>query len=170
MIVLVISTGRAGSSAVARILHTKLSVSMGKNFRKPDEENPKGFYEDLDFRNINEAFMRGTLTYPEFDTRLENLIKQKKSDWGIKDPRLSELWGLYLKHLPDAKIIITSRNKSAVIDSCVKCYGWTEPNAKRFVENRLKAMEYLKEYPVIDFDEQLSDNYIENFLKENLWN
>jgi len=171
MIVLVVSTGRAGSSAVARVLHTKMGISMGTRFRPPDEENPKGFYEDLDFKDLNEYVLTGRITFPEFETRIRKLAGLRSGDWGLKDPRLSHLWGIYLSIIPDARIIITERNPQRVVESCMKQYGWNKANAERFVYGRVADIKFLRNYgcPVISFDEKLSDENIENFLKENLY-
>lgn len=172
MVVLVISTGRAGSSTVARILHTQLNVSMGYHFRQPDAENPKGFYEDLDFKTLNETILKGIISYPEFAIRLSHLIKKRKEDWGVKDPRLCHLWWLYLKHLPEAKIIMTERKREAVIESCEKNYGVNRFNAERFVDWRMKEIQFLyKLNPlVINFDKKRSDEYIIEIIKEYISN
>ena len=95
--------------------------------------------------------------------------------WGKLGPKKYLLAPNFLNapsaYLPDAKVIITERNQISVIESCMNHYGWIEQNAKRFVERRTNAMRYLyrQGYPVINFDEELDDEYIETFLRENLY-
>jgi hypothetical protein len=52
--VLVVSIPRAGSSCVAGVLH-KLGVDMGEgHFQNKDKFNPKGYFEDLQWRYANQ--------------------------------------------------------------------------------------------------------------------
>jgi len=54
---LVIGTGRSGTSTVARVLHEKLNVFMGYHFPETTDQNPKGFWEDLEFNEWNKALI-----------------------------------------------------------------------------------------------------------------
>jgi hypothetical protein len=57
--ILVVGTGRCGTSTVARVLHEQLGVCMGSRFREADANNPRGFYEDLDALEANQRLLAG---------------------------------------------------------------------------------------------------------------
>ncbi len=169
--ILVVSPGRCGSSTVARILHERLGVNMGNKFREPDKENPNGFYEDVEFKNLNEALIRGMVTLEEFGVRIKALIDSKSGEWGIKDPRLCEVCGVYLKYIPEAKIIITERPREIVVKSYIKSYGWTQENSERLYDRRVNAIRFVYTLNpiIISFKKEKSDDEIYNIFKEKLW-
>lgn len=174
MIILVISTGRAGSSVVAKILHNNLLISMGNSFRKSDANNPNGYWEDLEFKNLNELFIRGRITFVEFNVKLKQLIKFRNNtynDWGIKDPRLCYLWGNYLKIIPNSRLIIVERNFNDVITSCQKCYDWSHKKAKKIINDRINYIQFLKRLNplIINMDAKKKDKEIETIIKEWLY-
>ena len=55
--ILVIGPHRSGSSLVAAALHS-LGVNLGKQFIAPNEDNPKGFFEDEDIVRFNDRLLR----------------------------------------------------------------------------------------------------------------
>ena len=60
MIVIVLGMHRSGTSTVAGILHLN-NILMGtyQNFwPRPLRQNPKGFYENYDFRKINDMILK----------------------------------------------------------------------------------------------------------------
>jgi hypothetical protein len=153
--ILVVGPGRCGSSAVARILHEEMGVFMGERFRPPDDENPQGFYEDLDFKELNDSHMRGKVTFPEFKARLFRLIGLRDENhnlWGVKDPRLCYFLGPYLSMAQNAVIVRCMRNHENIVASMVSIYGWTEDNSRRLLHER----------------EMLVNNFIRNLGIETL--
>ena len=60
MIVIVLGMHRSGTSAIAGILHlNKIIMGSKDNFKpKPLPQNPKGFYENYDFRKINDQILK----------------------------------------------------------------------------------------------------------------
>ena len=112
---------RSGTSAVAGILHLN-GIAMGseKTFKpKPLPQNPKGFYENYDFRKINDQILKQAgYKVKSFDTdipvvhasdrtvakmgKLTEKQVSENTDWGWKAPRtclpLSE-WLSSKKHL-----------------------------------------------------------------------
>ena len=142
MIVIVVGMHRSGTSAVAGILHLN-GIAMGseKTFKpKPMPQNPRGFYENYDFRKLNDRILKlagyrvksfDTLipqahTNDRMMTKMGNLIDKQLSGnnhWGWKDPRtcltLSE-WLTVMKEkslLNDTKVVFTTRGASAVAQS-----------------------------------------------------
>ena len=117
-------------------MHEDFGVSMGSRFAQPDENNPNGYYEDLDFKEINESVIRGIITFPEWQIRVKKTIGQRGSEWGLKDPRLSYLLGFYLSVIKDVVILRCKRDAKATVSSVIRAYSWSDANARRFVENR----------------------------------
>jgi len=96
---MVISIPRAGSSCVAGALH-RLGVDMGTgHFQGKDKANPRGYYEDLQWRYANQR-VTGRGYDAERAVKVKPGKKQKqiwrelaaqyksKSLWGMKDPWL----------------------------------------------------------------------------------
>lgn len=114
--VLVLGTGRSGTSVVARVLHERLGVSMGERLPGPSGANPRGAYEDLAFREIHIDHLAGRLSRQVLEARIEELIAAREPPWGLKDPRLCHLLDVYLPRLPDAELVVCDRQ----IDACAR--------------------------------------------------
>lgn len=109
-IYLVLGMHRSGTSLVSGLLHQS-GIIMGTpdNFLpKPNKENPKGFFENFDFRQINDRFLESSGYVVkdwgrEFKPQQINLLQRIKmqrqmqkilqeyarqyNKWGWKDPR-----------------------------------------------------------------------------------
>lgn len=178
---LVLGTGRSGTSTIARLLRDNLYTNMGKYFRDPDQLNPQGYFEDLEFRNINIALLRGDKGQQE---KLHQLITQKnkcplagqsKLAWGIKDPRIPQLWEYYQQYIDDdTKIIVATRDFEQIIKSMMHCYNWTRQDSINLMLARLYGINQLinnRTVLTIDFsikrnDEELID-VLSNFLGQS---
>lgn len=133
--VIVLGMHRSRTSLAAKIL-MELGVFMGHAFRKPDESNPYGYWEDLAWRNINKTILNASGhtwwnppasdfeclgAYVLRDVRgMANALTQLRKDypiWGFKDPRtiLTVKWLLGV--WPDPHYVIVRRDKSKVIES-----------------------------------------------------
>ncbi len=108
MIVIVLGMHRSGTSALAGMLHAN-GIVMGKEedwYPPPMKENPKGFYENVRFRRINDKILAMNNNYkvksfsPDIpfirvcdDANIRQLMKRLISEfsvypyWGWKDPR-----------------------------------------------------------------------------------
>lgn len=120
--ILVVGTGRCGTSTVARLLHEELGISMGERFDPPCPANPDGIYEDLEFREIHVAFQRGLLTLPMLRARFGALVARRREPWGLKDPRLAHHLGLYLQWLEKPDVIWCHRDLDSVATSINRWY------------------------------------------------
>jgi len=160
----VLGSGRCGSSTVARILHTKLSVFMGEHFRLPDRDNLKGYYEDLEFKNPNGLFLTGRYLFSQWNNIIKREIeKRQNKSWGLKDPRLCYLLGLYLCYINNPIFIRCQRNIEKVANSMRKCYGWKiEDSIKEVQRRELYLNRLLKNKKVlnISFDSFKTDEEI----------
>lgn len=102
--VAVVGPPRSGTSAVAGLLH-QMGVHMGDEFLPANVHNPKGFYEDLAFVDLN-ARVLGGVEDPQIEPRWSPsareqhtfLVRERAARhdlWGVKDPRLCmTLWTL----------------------------------------------------------------------------
>ena len=106
MITIVLGMHRSGTSVVAGILHfNKVVMGTYETFwPRPLPQNPKGFYENYDFRKINDKILqesdyntkhyKTTIPIPELSKSIkQTMIKtiwnyeSKFENWGWKDPR-----------------------------------------------------------------------------------
>ena len=112
MIVIICGMHRSGTSALAGMLHAN-KICMGDERKKdfyppPMKENPKGFYENVRFRRVNDAILKRVgYSVKSFDSyipevpicsdvkirgKMKELITEFDStnvNWGWKDPRTS---------------------------------------------------------------------------------
>lgn len=107
MIVPVFGMHRSGTSALAGLLHNN-GICMGEAddfYPPPMRENPKGFYENVRFRRINDAMLKACgysvkswspvlpavrVVPEELRTRMATLMQHYlwgHEHWGWKDPR-----------------------------------------------------------------------------------
>jgi len=110
-----------------------MDVFMGDEFRKPDEKNPNGFWEDVEFAGPNWRLLNGKTTYPKWIEEIFAVIGSRmKMDipWGFKDPEATHFLGLYLSFFKNPKIIRCSRDKKLVVNSLICCFGYTREYAE----------------------------------------
>ena len=155
----VVGPGRSGTSFVAKTLHDN-GVSMGSRFREPDEQNPDGYYEDLDFKELNSALLDGSLLFAGWQFQVCELADAKSGDWGLKDPRLCYLLGYYLDIVPGAVVLRTRRPVHETALSMNRCYGWRLSDALVEAHRRESLLD---RYPstFIDLNKEKIVAYIE---------
>lgn len=111
---IILGMHRSATSAMARGLFAA-GVHMGDCLLGPAEDNPQGFFEDVDFVLMNEAILKaagGSWDDPpspgriiragkSMDGGIATLIdaKSRRDCWGFKDPRTALTIGCYLPHL-----------------------------------------------------------------------
>ena len=163
MIICVLGMHRSGTSAMAGLLHNN-GVVMGRDneFRpRPMKENPKGFYENIRFRRINDIILRQyeyktksfspsiPFIFPvegDLRERMVDLVKEYNDEfdiWGWKDPRT--ILTLYawldvldkLGQMKDLRIILMKRNVIHISRS-MKARGNKEKYEGQFVDLSLK--------------------------------
>ena len=182
---IVLGCSRSGTSLLSGILHES-GVNMGHRFGGVDEINPVGFYENLDFADLNIQILK-TLgiehmaTVPpemvENATQMEieiaaAIVKNASGDWGWKDPRTVILWPWYERCLCEMlhpHLIITHRGRDELLRSWlrtgqIKSRGQGEMLAYYF-DLRLIEIEACTGYPTLhvqfedwwdDLDEQVA--------------
>jgi len=153
--IVVLGMHRSGSSLVAGLLH-KLGVNMGERFREPDEFAPDGYWEDLDFRDLNRDILKaaggswweppaeGTISSLEeqFRSRIAGLIldRMRKPRWGFKDPRTALTIPALHPSLAGAgdgpRYVVVERDEDEIVASLerrAEARGYSEPR-KHWVE------------------------------------
>lgn len=154
--IVVLGMHRSGTSLVAGLLQ-RLGVNMGVRFREPDVHNSDGYFEDLDWRDLNKEILRLTgcswyrpptsqqvLTVGEqVSTNIQSLVEMKGSTgqlteqpteqlWGWKDPRTCLTVELIHPYLFNPLYINVSRGRKAIVTSLekrAKLRGYHEPRS-----------------------------------------
>lgn len=131
--VLVMGTGKCGSSAVAGALR-RLGVWMGDEFV---EGRYYPVYEDAEMAGAVERIIRArvedvALAGNPFEGLVE--ARRERPVWGFKYPRL--IWAIpwLLDLLDDVRIIVVSRNRADTIASCSRSYGLSEERANAWYD------------------------------------
>lgn len=117
--IIVLCVGRCGSSLVSGILH-RLNITMAVRLDGCGLANPKGYYEDVVLRNLNESVIRNKK--PNVSATFREYIEQRrqKTLWGIKDPRLTLTFEAIEPLLDDYRILIPIRSDGEMLQSFEK--------------------------------------------------
>lgn len=182
--ILVVGTGRSGTSALARCLH-ELGICMGHKFIDPDGANPKGYWEDMYARHLFD-FVLGEQIIDGVDWRRtvekEHLkFDCKANQIGVKHPLLCQFSDEVLDDINPEYIFWATRNREDTIKSIMdyKARRGLDriPEHERFVprekaaklvDSRLaKLTERIgpREHTKIDFTRHISDGAIKAIIK-----
>jgi hypothetical protein len=129
---------RSGTSATARLLH-RAGLDLGRDLMRPSLDNPLGYYEDLEFYELNRELLAAGLrdepecrpdwAFPErvvsgrlvpLRPRAKALIatrRRTRKAWGFKDPRTAVLLDFYDEIVPDARYLFVYRAPWEVVES-----------------------------------------------------
>lgn len=166
--IIVIGTGRSGTSAVAGMLHY-MGVYMGKDFIPADNNNPNGHWEDREFTELNRLVLGEKISKEKWKEKTLELVDARSEEagekpWGWKIPASTNLLPEYKELLPYARYILCERDPEESIESCKKAYGFNDETARNLIEKRVEA---IKEHA----PEEGSDLFKVNFkeLLEKPW-
>jgi len=145
MIIIILGMHRSGTSTISGILHlNKIIMGTYQNFwPRPLIQNPKGFYENYEFRKINDAILNNSgydveslkseipkiKLNDKIRRKMSKIIKEycsKYSIWGWKDPRTCLTIMEWFKMIEDlnlenqVKIVFVSRRAISVARSLKK--------------------------------------------------
>lgn len=142
--ILVIGTGRSGTSVVAGVLFY-LGIYMGQWFLKPDEGNPSGYFEDMEFGILDQNRVRGKLSKKEWFEKMDRLLierKKIKGRWGWKQPSLSHSIEDVQKALKKAHLrpyfIHVRRDHQRTAESAARHFGLEKNDALNAVKVKEK--------------------------------
>ncbi|WEG12168.1 sulfotransferase [Pullulanibacillus sp. KACC 23026] len=148
--VLVLGSGRSGTSVLTKGLHF-MGVDLGNDkFIKPTKVNPKGYFENehilnlhkkigskLKFRPSPEGY-ENQRNIKQYRKELEDYVRETFSDkpvWGWKDPRTNDylaLWKAILKDVnAEPHYVIIIRNPIDVVSSNIRAWDRDEMWALR---------------------------------------
>lgn len=178
---------RSGTSLLTRGLEA-LGVSLGNRLLPVAEDNPKGFWEDLDINALNVALLQALghdwhtftpilaseLALPlvtKFKLRALEILRERLSGmdcFGIKDPRIPRLlpfWQDVFAHLQvEVSYIVVCRNPMSVARSLAKRNGFDlEKGYYLWLEHTLQSLvgtEHRKRI-VTDYDRFLENPVVE---------
>jgi len=182
---IVLGCPRSGTSLLAGVLHHS-GVKMGYRFGDGSDANLLGFYENLDFADLNIQILKTmNVAYlaPVPAAEVTNaaqiemeiaaaIVKNASGDWGWKDPRTVVLWPWYERCLCETlhpHLVITHRGRDELLRSWLRTgyiasRGQGEMLADYF-ERRLIEIEARTGYPTLhvqfedwwdDFDGQVA--------------
>lgn len=159
--IIVLGCWRSGTSAVAGVLH-HLGVMMGEKFNVPTPMNPKGYFEDIEFKEV----FNGLMNYdPACEDLMMKLIRKRRTNfklWGVKDPQLCYLLDQFTEHLwCDHKLISTVRDKEAIAKSMARVVFKTEENFQQYLplvegellQKKIQLEKYKGEVLEVKFEE-----------------
>jgi len=141
MIVVVLGMHRSGTSAVANVLQ-HLGVNMGDRLFEANQWNPQGYYEDVDFFDVNVELVHAAGGHwgdpPEatrirevgawFIPQMVQIVRWKeraRGVWGWKDPRTAitmPVWWEAIRQVgvQDVRIVRTVRSQWGMLQSLAK--------------------------------------------------
>lgn len=169
--ILILATGRCGSSETARILHEELDINMGHAFHMGDRFNIKGYYEDREFQARNLSFymmhldeINDKIPWKLWRDEFNKLLDKRKEPWGLKDCGIADfpkLLNEYLKLNP--RIIYCTRDKEETIKSLMRFKDKPRKEMQRIYENRTKNIENVlknKDYLEVKCNQPYEDKEI----------
>ncbi|HBI21675.1 MAG TPA: hypothetical protein DDY37_03670 [Legionella sp.] len=182
-IVVVLGMHRSGTSAMTRALQL-FGVELGDHLMPPSYDNEKGFWEDLDFYELNVSILEylgadyQTIepVFPDlinntdlslYTSRAVALLQQKMSNvscFGLKDPRFARLLPFW-KPVFDAlhlrvNYVIALRNPMSIVRSMAKREGFSyEKSYLLWYEYTLHSLTQTvgEERVVVDYDRLIQD-------------
>lgn len=161
---IVLAAPRSATSAVARILHTQCGVCMGHRLRRPNANNPDGYYEDLEIQRLHVLItpwvqcgvLMRRITPTQYRKRLLALADDRAQcgAWGFKDPTACEVLQHLVEVMPHATYIRCKRPYADVLASWLRIYNTTEGSAAAAIKRADANLDrYLPDAHVITTDE-----------------
>lgn len=190
--IVVLGMHRSGTSAIAGFLASS-GVFFGNNLLEPQEDNPKGFFENKSILQINENILKilgskwdDVNDLPNdwhkreeisiFKINIKEIIKNdlNKDVFGLKDPRVSILLPLYLEVFSEMEVeplfLIIKRKKIEIFKSLEKrndfSYQKTISLSNKYEKSiKLYTKNYTKYYVFFDDIVNDLDSFVYNFQK-----
>lgn len=124
---------RSGTSLVASLARAA-GIDVGARLLRANYDNPRGFFEDEDFRELHEAVLRRqgrdalgpdfAVVAPEARERAQALAliaaRGTNRAWGFKDPRATLFLEFWDELLPDARYVLLYRHPAEVALSLLR--------------------------------------------------
>jgi hypothetical protein len=158
--ILVMGTGRSGTSALAGVVHN-LGCNMGDEFAPTDRNNPYGTFEDLELFQATRRIV-GNQANPEIYRPIVEARKRKYKLWGVKDPALAHTMHYLVPMLDEVRVIIVRRPPPDIINSYMRAYyagrvraeKWYKANSSHLAA---RLMEFNGPQLAVDFRDLLGE-------------
>ena len=158
--VIVLGCYRTGTSAVAALLHG-MGIHMGDQFDPPSSANPRGYFEDVEFKSYHQKIdeMKEGWYGSDPESEYRALVAKRECEhdlWGVKDPKLCLYLPVLLEALNgDHRIIQTVRPRAHIVHSLEKAGLMDmEPLVDFYVAAQIQHLkEYSGDVLKIHFDE-----------------
>lgn len=179
--ILVVGTGRSGTSTTARILHQRLDVCMGHTFLQASglkkTRNPQGFWEEIGggMTGVTKQLIKGMVSVEQWHEQLDATHDRhgcKSKLRGYKHPRLAEIASEDIWAALDPLLVIkTWRPRELVLRSMI----FASPHdvtgcVDRFTlrkENMEKYLRGIRTF-VMRFERHLSDKEVWKTLRPQI--
>jgi len=170
--IIVLGTGRSGTSTAARILHTRLNVCMGHKFHPGDIGNLLGYYEEMTLEPVARELARGCNTAAVWMERLAYTHRHCDAELiGYKHPIMSTVSNTDM-HIINPLFVVKCWRPQKMIMASIKTRK--KPYSPRMIaqrkemqNTRLAGMEKgLVNLPVItiDYTNRLTDDEVYEIL------
>lgn len=103
---LILGSGRSGTSMLAGILH-QAGYFMGDRLHKPEESNPKGFFEWMEINSINETILANCLPPAPVEESLKGSVYHplgKNQKWLLSLPPEVNIHAAHAPHPLEERI------------------------------------------------------------------
>ena len=177
--IIIVGSGRSGTSTVARLCHENLGVCFGHELKAADELNPKGYYEDIISHGLLRQMVEHIVNMDRY-MQIMNNLHSKCTFWGVKDPWFLFVPKPWLVKLDPKLCIICDRSTSATVQSWLKVYekSGKTPDEKviayytKLTNDRHALCEQLKDiwlnHMTINFDTQQDEEVMIRRIKAKL--
>jgi len=123
--IIVLCTGRDGSSAVGGMLH-KMGVHMGDEFEDPGiRVTPFGSYEDKELHKVTDGVLKGTRSPDDYRPYVQKQCS-KHEVWGIKHPSLVHTAHYIIPMIQEAghevRMVVTIREPALIVNSFMRAW------------------------------------------------
>lgn len=168
--VLVVGTGRCGSSCLARLLETELGVWMGGPGHVR-ESNPNGDWENADIKRHDTLLLDGDIGVTEWRRRVLQTTRTYPQPWGHKHPAMARYLPEQLDTWPTAVLVWAQRDHGDTITAWSKWYGRPEASCRNSIRRRLRALNAWVPHldPLaIDMTERRDEDELVDLMREYL--
>ena len=152
--VIIVGSGRSGTSTIARLCHEELGICMGHYLKDPDYMNPEGYYEDLISHALVRTMVDGSYTADRYLSLMNHFHKDCLL-WGAKDPWFLFLPDQTLLQLKPKLCIVAHRDLESTVKSWTKLYlGGTMPSGKKLHHDGVVPEQVRQHYTKLTIDRQ----------------
>ena len=163
---IILGMHRSGTSCITRMFNLN-GVYLGHSLLAPQDDNPKGFWENLHIFKINEKILKQSggswdnpphkikVTFFDKLSMMNILYNRRNKILGIKDPRLLITWEAWKPFIENYTIIGVFRHPLSVAKSLKKRNGFDTLKSIDLwgkYNNQLISMKNSEDIKLIDFD------------------